>query len=414
MPFPPVSNWTRSSNKVRQNEIWLERLCLTGLLMAALILFLANLADLPLLDPQEGIFAQVAKEIYQSQTNLERLFPQLGGLPYLETPPLMQNVVAIAYSIAGVSELTTRFPGAFLGALSVLLLYQIGREVFVARLPALFSALVYLTCIPIVRYSRLATLDGPLLFFQLLSIWVILLSRRDSRWALAAGASFSLMSLTKGLTSIQFLTIALLFLLWDTPRLLSSWRFWQGICLGIFPGLSWYVGQWFYLKQYNLEHHLPNIFLSQIGSLDPSFPELIKDNWLHSLQYFVPWIVILLGGVQLIKHNLHWSWSKLLAVWLGGYFILDILILHQSYWLIIPLYPALALLAGKELDRVCNLPTQEKYPKAWLIGFTALAAISALVGLYYGPAKLHRFLSTIYLWIAMHNFRRDRSCNLSA
>ena len=72
------------------------------------------------------------------------------------------------------------------------------------------------------RYSRLATLDGPLLCFELLTIWAVLRSRRDLKWTLVTGIGLSLMSLTKGLFGIQILAIILLFLFWDTPRLLSS------------------------------------------------------------------------------------------------------------------------------------------------------------------------------------------------
>lgn len=170
MSIHHVSMWRRSSNRLRQSEIWLEFLCLTGLLLAAAALFLVNLSSLPLLDSHEATLAQVAKEIYRSSDLSTWIFPTLWHEPYLGQPPLVHNLVAIAYGISGVGEMTTRFPGALLGALSVLLLYQIGREIFVARLPALFSALVYLTCVPVVRYSRLATLDGPLLCFELLTI----------------------------------------------------------------------------------------------------------------------------------------------------------------------------------------------------------------------------------------------------
>ena len=148
-------------------------------MVAALALFLVNLSGLPLLDAHEATLAQVAKEIYHSSKPIDWIFPTLWDRPYLAQPPLIHNLTAIAYRLGGIGELTTRLPGALLGALSVLLLYQIGREIFVARLPALFSALVYLTCLPVLRYSRLATLNGPLLCFELLTIWAVLCDRDE-------------------------------------------------------------------------------------------------------------------------------------------------------------------------------------------------------------------------------------------
>ncbi len=379
-----ISIWRRSSNKLRQSEVWLECFYFSGLLIAALVLFLVNLANLPLLDPNEGTLAQVAKEIYQSTATFNWIFPTLWGEPYLAHPPLVHNLVAIAYSIAGVNEFTTRLPGALLGAVSVLLIYNIGREIFIARIPALFSALVYLTCLPVVRYGRLATLDGPLLCFELLTIWAVLRSRRDLRWALGAGIGLSLISLTNGLFGCQILLISLLFLLWDTPRLLTSANFWTGLTLGAIPGVIWYVAQWFRYHEFKTTEDLIELFLAQTAptSLELGLP--IGYELLQGLQYFLPWIAVGLTGLTVIQQNFHWGWGKLLAVWLGGYFVLGFLVIHQDSWLVLPIYPALALAAGRQLDQICNLPSYVAYPRSWMYGFALMAIVAALAGLNWG------------------------------
>ena len=384
MSIHHISIWRRSSNKLRQSEVWLEYFCLIGLLVAALALFLVNLSSLPLLDAHEATLAQVAKEIYHSTELTRWIFPTLWDEPYLAQPPLVHGLVAIAYRLGGVNELTTRLPGALLGALSVLLVYQIGREIFVARLPALFSALVYLTCLPVVRYSRLATLNGPLLFFELLTILAVLRSRRDLKWTLGIGIGVSLMSLTRGFFAVQVLSIVLLFLVWDTPRLLSSVYFWTGLSLGALPSAIWYVALFIYYQQADLNGELLNLVLAQAenyafsAELPPSY------YLLQAVQYFFPWLMIMFAGIQLIKHNLLWGWGKLLAVWLGGYLILGFLLLNQDYWLVLPLYPALALAAGKQLDRICNLPSSIVYPRSWIYSFASMAAFAALAGLNWG------------------------------
>ena len=378
-----ASIWRRSSNKLRQSEIWLEYFYLAVLFLAALILFLVNLAGLPLLDPSEGILAQVAKEIYQSSEPLQGIFPTLWNEPYLTTPPLVHNLVAIAYSLLGVNELATRLPGALLGAISTVLVYSIGREIFIARLPALFSALVYLTCLPVVRFSRLATLDGPLLCFEVLTIWAILRSRRDLRWSLVAGVGFSLMSLTKGLFSVHILLLIGLFLLWDTPRLLRSTYFWTGLALGTLPSAVWYFAQW---VRYHELHSakLLALFLAQTPSVTIELGLPVGYYLLQGVQYFVPWSLVAFAGLTSIKHNLHWGWGKLLAVWLGGYFALGFLGLHQDYWLVLPLYPPLALAAGRQLDRIRNLPSYVAYPQVWIYCFVLMSVLAAVAGFYWG------------------------------
>ena len=135
MPSHPTSIWKRSPNKLRQSEVWLECFYSTSLFLAALVLFLLNLGSLPLIDLKEGVVAQVAQEIFQGGGAMVGIFPTLWGEPFLAQPPLVHNLIAIAYQLGGVNEFTTRLPGALLGAISVLLLYNIGREIFVARLP---------------------------------------------------------------------------------------------------------------------------------------------------------------------------------------------------------------------------------------------------------------------------------------
>jgi 4-amino-4-deoxy-L-arabinose transferase-like glycosyltransferase len=385
MPSNPTSIWRRSPNKLRQSEVWLECFYFISLFLAALVLFLLNLGNLDLLDLDEGIVAQVAKEIYQGTgESLSWIFPTLWGQPYLEQPPLVHNLIAIAYKIAGVNEFSTRLPGALLGSISVILVYNIGREIFVARLPALFSALVYLTCLPVLRFSRLAMLDGPLLCFQLLAIWAILRCRRDLRWAVAGGIALGLMGLTQGLLGIQILVILLVFLYWDTPRLISSAYFWGGLVLGVAPGVAWYIAQWFSYHEVKTTWDFLNLFLGHIATHTSKPKMAVEYYFLESLQYFLPWLMIMLAGLRLVFKNLHWGWGKLLAIWIGGYFVLSFLLLHQYYWSILPIYPALALAVGKQLDLIRNLPSYIDYPRIWIYGFIVMSVLAAIAGIYWG------------------------------
>jgi len=126
--------WGYSSYKLRQRENFKEFLCLLGLLIAALIIYLVGLGNLPLRDWDEATIAQVAKEI--SQTPLEQLrwlFPSFWGDPYLNKPPLIHSLIGLTYHFGGINEANTRLIPAFLTALSVPLLYLLGREIFPAR-----------------------------------------------------------------------------------------------------------------------------------------------------------------------------------------------------------------------------------------------------------------------------------------
>uniref|UniRef100_A0ACD5GWP6 ArnT family glycosyltransferase n=1 Tax=Desertifilum tharense IPPAS B-1220 TaxID=1781255 RepID=A0ACD5GWP6_9CYAN len=130
-------------------------------MVAALFLFGIDLGSLPLRDWDEGIVAQVARNISRSPfDSLSWLYPTLAGEPYLNKPPLIHILIALLYKTVGINEWTTRLPSAILTALSVPLLYGVGVEIFPKRTPAIFSALIYLTLLPVVRHGRLAMLDG--------------------------------------------------------------------------------------------------------------------------------------------------------------------------------------------------------------------------------------------------------------
>ena len=385
MPFHPTPTWRRLPDKLRQGEIWVEYFCIAALFLAALVLFLINLGNLPLLDQNEGTVASVAKEIYLGRgTTLNFIFPTLWGKPFLEQPPLVHDLIAIAFKIAGVSEFTTRLPGALLAAISVILVYQIGREIFVARFPALLSALVYLTCLPVLRLGRLAALDGPLLCFELLTIWAILCSRRDLRWSLLAGIGLGLMSLTKGIVSLQILVIVLVFLSWDTPRLLTSSYFWVGLTLGSFPGFAWYFFQWLRYPELKTTIDFVALFLGKMPLTKSEFNQPVASYLITAIQFVVPWLMMMITGLQLASRNLQWGWGKLLTVWTGVYFVLGFVLLNQDYWFYLPLYPALALAAGRKLDLIHNLPSHLSYPRLWSCGFALMAILAAFAGLHWG------------------------------
>jgi 4-amino-4-deoxy-L-arabinose transferase-like glycosyltransferase len=102
----------------------LDHLWMLGFTVLASLLLFLNLGDLPLKDWDEGLVAQVAKEIWQAPAgSLTWLHPTLWGEPYLNKPPLMHWLIAGLYGLAGLHEWTARLPSASLTLLSVPLLY---------------------------------------------------------------------------------------------------------------------------------------------------------------------------------------------------------------------------------------------------------------------------------------------------
>lgn len=393
------------SRKLLREEFWLDFLCFSGLFLAAALLFLVNLDSLPLRDWDEGIIAQVAKEIYQAPPDSHRwIFPTLWGEFYFNKPPLLHNLIALFYSLGGVNESMSRLPGALLTAISVPLLYALGREIFPYRRPAIFSALVYLTLLPVVRHGRLAMLDGTILFLEILLFWTVLRSRRDLRWTLGVGFSLGLIFLTKGMLAVLLGAIAFLFLLWDTPRILSSFYLWIGLFLGSLPALAWYTAQFYFYGTVFAEHNLQSQFLERIYTEKEGNTGPIWYYFWEIVKYSLPYFVFFLAGLRLSWQNRNWSWAKFILVWSFCYFVIVSLMVTKLPWYILPIYPALALAAGVKLDQLYNLPEFSNYSRLWKILFSFIAFVASFGAIYFAffsnnPEE--QFLAIICLAIAL-------------
>jgi 4-amino-4-deoxy-L-arabinose transferase-like glycosyltransferase len=366
-------------------DVWIDPAWTAGLLLGAVVLLTVNLGGLPLRDWDEGIVAQVAREIARSPFEaLTWLYPkELTGNPYFNKPPLIHWLVALAYRLGGINEWTSRLPGALLTALSVPILYWIGREIFFQRSMAVFAALVYVTSLPVIRQGRLAMLDGAVLCFFLAMIWCVLRSRRDLRWGLGIGVSFGLICLTKGILGFLLGAIALGFLAWDTPRLLTSTYLWGGFSIGCIPVALWYGAQIQHYGQAFIDAHLLNQSLKRIS-------EKVSNNhgdpWYYALEILkngVPWLVFLPSSFRNAWENRNLGWAKLVLLWSGIYFVVISVMQTKLPWYVLPIYPAFALLVGAQLNRMwtpliagLRLYRPINRARTWAAIFTVLAIVA--------------------------------------
>ncbi|MBW4664774.1 MAG: glycosyltransferase family 39 protein [Chroococcus sp. CMT-3BRIN-NPC107] len=356
-----------------------------GLLIAALLLFTLNLGGVALRDWDEGTVAQVAREISRHPIASKAwIYPTLGGEPYLNKPPLIHWLIALAYRTFGVNEWTSRLPGAILTAFSVPLLYSIGQEIFPRRITAIFASLVYLTMLPMVRHGRLAMLDGAVVSFFIFTIWCVLRSRRNLSYCLGVGVGLGLICFTKGLLGLLLGAIALLFLLWDTPRLLTSWYLWLGLAIGTAPVFSWYTAQWLHYGNLFTQTAIVNQSLSRIWQ---GVENHAQPSWYYLLEivkYSFPWLLFLPQGFRFAWTNSNISYSRLIVVWLGIYLLAISVMTTKLPWYVLPIYPAFALAVGVQLTHIWQKP-RLYYSKSAIAVLTLLAIITWVGSFYFSP-----------------------------
>ena len=175
-----------------------------------LVLFCYRLGVPGLMDPDEGRYAEIAREILLLR---DWLIPHLNLFPYLEKPPLVYWLTAASFKVLGYTELAARLPSAAAALGGLLLAYGLARTLWGTG-PAFMGATVLATCSGYVVLGRLLTLDMTFAFLLNLAIGLgyLAIRREQSRlWPWAYGA-LGLAVLSKG--PVALLLAGLIWGLW--------------------------------------------------------------------------------------------------------------------------------------------------------------------------------------------------------
>jgi 4-amino-4-deoxy-L-arabinose transferase-like glycosyltransferase len=344
------------------------------LLILAIILYTMSLGNVPLRDWDEGYYGIVARDMVE---NNNWLYLTYLDEPFLLKPPLMIWLVAISYKLGGINEFTSRFPVAIITALGVPLIYLIARELFNQKnveifhetslnfnkkIP-LFTALVYLTLLPVVRHGRLAMMDGIIVTFFLISIYCLLKSKTNKIYGIGVGLGLGCIALTKGVLVLLLGFIIKLFVLVNREyKLLKNVYLWLGIILGLMAVFSWY---WLQYQQYGdtfINVHFKSQSFDRLSTAVEGNKGSIFYYVIELLKYTIPWLLFLPQGLILAWQNKDKPWGNLILIGFTVYLVTISLMGTKLPWYIMPIYPFFTLAVGVKL---AQLYQQEIYPN-WL------------------------------------------------
>lgn len=194
----------------------------------------------------EGYYAQQARWIWETG---DWITPQWWGQPLYDRTVGIQWLIAVSYTLFGVSEFTARLPSFLACGLSVLLTYAIGRRLL-GNLVGWIGAAI-LCVMPLwVEYGRLATQDMTLVCLELLGIWAFLQVEQAKQgrwfWSGLAGMTLGLGFLVKGFMVVLPVVALLPYLLFSRVgrRSLTNPGLYGGIILGALPVAIWLVLSW--------------------------------------------------------------------------------------------------------------------------------------------------------------------------
>lgn len=297
---------------------------------------------IPLVDPDEPVYGETAKEMLLTG---DWLSPRIYGEYWYDKPPLFYWLDAVSFSVFGVSTFAARFPSAIIGACTASYLYLFTRKL-IGEKPALTGAFICATSLEIIVLARSAVTDTTLVFA--LTVALISFLRKEYIPAyMACGLAF----LTKG--PIGFGFPALIVALWMmitksfTLKNIMALKWYWGIPLACLISFPWFI--------YMTMHHGPvfmDTFFGYHNLARFSSPEHVGKNhlWLFFIVLaagFYPWTGSIPG---IFRHFPEWRKDHTLLffyVWTVFIFIFFSFSSTQLFSYILPMFPPLSLLAGK-------------------------------------------------------------------
>jgi 4-amino-4-deoxy-L-arabinose transferase-like glycosyltransferase len=195
--------------------------------VASLVIIVAGLAfrldGYPLLDPDEGRNAEIAREMAESN---DYLLPRLNGLPYLDKPVLYFAAQAAVMEVMGPTVFAARLPSLLFTLATLLVVAWFGRRLFgptAGWLAAIATGATPLT----LAFARTVIFDSALTFFVVLALAAFFVAaeqleeappgRREAVgwWPTLAWSAIALGVLTKGPIALALpLMIAIPYVAW--------------------------------------------------------------------------------------------------------------------------------------------------------------------------------------------------------
>ncbi|MES2074465.1 MAG: glycosyltransferase family 39 protein [Pseudomonadota bacterium] len=369
------------------NDLYNSRKLVWSLLAAFVIVWLYVLGVRTLVPPDEGRYAEMAREMLASG---DWVTTRLNGIKYFEKPPLQAWMNALSFAAFGLGDWQARLWTGLCGLGGVLLTGYAGHKVFGPRAGfyaalALGSSLFWVAC------GQIDSLDMGLSGMTTIALCALLLAQRDDagaaerrNWMLVCWAGMALAVLAKGLIGLV-LPGAVLVLYTLAAR---DWAIWarlhlvKGLLLFFAIATPWFV----LVALKNPEQ--PHFFF-----IHEHFERfLLKTHHREGAWYYffvmlipgiLPWLGVLPQSLfaALRRERATFQPKLMLLVWAVFIFFFFSYSSSKLPGYILPVFPALALLVAVYLE---NASRRQRMLAAGLlvaVGLVGLAFVPGIAGM---------------------------------
>lgn len=359
---------------------WLRDLLILAVVLG--IPFFQYLGGLPLIDPDEGRYAEIPREMLQRG---DLITPTLNYVKYFEKPPLLYWINAASLKVFGQNEFGARFSSTMCGLLTVLATYIIARQLY-GRRCALISALILGTSAGFVLQSRIILTDMLLTFCltAALGSFIVAAGREGRRSRALPWYLFylfcALATLAKGLIGMVFPAgIIFFYLLFSRRwRLLSDMRLVPGLLLFLAVAAPWFVAVSLrnpeFARFFFIHEHFERFTSKVHGRYQPVWffvPVLLGT--------MLPWSFFIPGALVRAWRDRHHEEGRAgmyLLIWAALIFLFFSKSSSKLVPYILPIFPPLAMLIGHRIDVLSDgRGRQMKGAAIWLgLGLVVLGA----------------------------------------
>jgi len=314
--------------------------------------FFYGLGAYGLLNDNEGLYAEAAREMQQSHAYI---IPTLDYVPYIEKPPLLYWLLSLSYSLFGVSEFSARLVPASAATLLCLELVRFGRRIGRTQ-TGILAAFVLVSSLGFALLARTVMFDMLLTAFIAFSLFAFYRWYEDDRPRdlRLAYLFLGLGVMTKGLVALALVVLAVTAFLpfagFERRRIRALADI-PGMLLFLLATLPWHLAAllsdpgfgWFYFIN---EHVLR--FLGR---------RLPHDFYTGPVYYYVPLVLagllpwsgwLVFGFRRLAARE---PFEKFLLAWFTVFFLFFSVSRDKGSYYLITAMPAAALFVAMQIER---------------------------------------------------------------
>ncbi len=353
-----------------------------------LVVLAVALGVRPLLPVDETRYVSVAWEMWQRD---DFLVPYLNGEPYSHKPPLLFWLIHAGWALFGVNEWWPRLVAPLVSLVDLALAVQLARLLWPQdRLAAqlvpwlLFGTFVWTVFFTLVQFDLLLVAAVLLGMIGLVGSW----QGRPWGWpvfALAIGVG----ALIKGpVILLHLLPVALLTPWWARQhRPVSWWRWYAGLLTALMVGASLGLAWAWPAAQAGGEAYREAIFWGQHAGRMDARADHAQPWWWYVVilpLMLLPWVLWphLWRALRQLSRDDTW---RLCLAWVLPVLLLFSLVGGKQGKYLLPLFPALALLAARGLSQWRGADRE----RLWGAGLFALAAGLLLLAGPWLPMQVH-------------------------